>query len=112
MDFKSSLLLVSENDGEIMGYAFFSGELSSKDPFLESLYVHPNHQGKGIGKQLLLTGLSKFEGPTSISLTVYKGNPNISFYKREGFKVITENMGDFYGHPVVFTLMKKNLSNK
>lgn len=107
--FKSSLLLVSENDEEIMGYAFFSGELSGKDVFLESLYVHPNYQGKGIGKQLLLSGLTKFKEPTSLSLTVYKGNPNISFYKREGFKVVTENMGDFFGHPVVFTLMKKNL---
>lgn len=109
--FKSSLNLVAENNEEIIGYAFFSGNLSNKDVFLESLYVNPNHQGKGIGKQLLLTGIAKFKEPTTLSLTVYKGNSNISFYKREGFKVIQENKGDFYGHPVIFTLMKKNLDN-
>ncbi|MGX2959712.1 N-acetyltransferase family protein [Peribacillus sp. JNUCC 23] len=109
--FKSSLNLVAENNEEIMGYAFFSGDLSDKNVFLESLYVHPNHQGKGIGKQLLLIGLANFKDPTTLSLTVYKGNPNISYYEREGFEVVKENKGEFYGHPVVFTMMKKNLLN-
>ncbi|WP_342541780.1 GNAT family N-acetyltransferase [Paenisporosarcina sp. FSL H8-0542] len=109
--FKSSLNLVAENNEEIMGYAFFSGNLSEKDVFLESLYVHPNHQGKRIGKQLLLSGIAKYKEPTSLSLTVYKGNSNISFYENEGFQVIKENKGEFFGHPVVFTLMKKNLDN-
>lgn len=109
--FKSSLNLVAENNEEIMGYAFFSGNSSNKDVFLESLYVHPNHQGKGIGKKLMLTGISKFKEPTALLLTVYKGNANISFYEKEGFKIIKENKGAFFGHPVVFTMMKKNLDN-
>ncbi|WP_445683118.1 GNAT family N-acetyltransferase [Solibacillus sp. FSL H8-0538] len=46
--FKSSLNMVAENNEEIMGYAFFSGNLSDKKVFLESLYVHPSHQGKGL----------------------------------------------------------------
>jgi len=107
--FKTSLNLVAEIKKEIMGYAFFSGDSSNNDVFLESLYVHHNHQGKGVGRQLMLTGLAKFQHPTTLSLTVYKGNPNISFYEREGFKVIDENNGVFYGHPVVFILMKKKL---
>ena len=107
--FKSYVNLVAERNEEIIGYAFFSGDLSDKNVFLESLYVHPNHQGKGIGKQLLLTGLEKFREPTTLSLTVYKGNPNLSFYERQGFKVIKENKGNFYGHPVVFTMLKKDL---
>ncbi|MCM3711758.1 GNAT family N-acetyltransferase [Sporosarcina luteola] len=109
--FSSSLNLVAENGEEIMGYAFFSGNLSDKDVFLESLYIHPNHQGKGLGKLLLLTGLEQFKEPATLSLTVYKVNPNISFYEREGFEVMKENKGEFYGHPVVFTLMKRNLDN-
>ena len=80
--FESSLTLVAENKEEIMGYAFFSGDLDSKDVHLESLYVHPKHQGKGIGKQLLLTGISKFNAPNTVSLSVYKGNPNISFLSK------------------------------
>ncbi|WP_391201700.1 GNAT family N-acetyltransferase [Psychrobacillus sp. L4] len=109
--FKTSVTLVAEDKEEIMGYAFFSSDLSSSDVFLESLYIHPDHQGKGGGKQLLLTGLSKFKELVTLSLTVYKGNPNFAFYEREGFKVIKENNGDFYGHPVVFILMKKNFNN-
>lgn len=109
--FKSSLNLVAENNEEIMGYAFFSGNLSEKELFLESLYVHPNHQGKQIGKQLLLSGIAKYKEATSLSLTVYKGNSNISFYEKEGFEVIKENKGEFFGHPIIFTLMKKNLDN-
>ena len=109
--FKTSLNLVVESNEEIMGYAFFSGDLSDKDVFLESLYINPTHQGKGIGRQLLLAGIAKFKKPTTLSLTVYKGNSNISFYEKEGFKVIKENKGEFYGHPVVFTVMKKNLGN-
>lgn len=109
--FNSSITLVAESNEEIMGYAFFSGNLTSKEVFLESLYVHPSHQGKGVGKQLYLTGLKKFEKPTSISLTVYKGNPNISFYEKQGFNAIKENKGDFNGHPVVFILMKRDLNN-
>jgi len=107
--FKSFLNLVAESDGEIMGYAFFSSDLSGKDVYIESLYIHLNFQGKGIGKQLLTAGIAKFKEPATLSLTVYKGNPNIAFYEREGFKVIKENSGDFYGHPVVFTVMKKEL---
>jgi ribosomal protein S18 acetylase RimI-like enzyme len=107
--FKSSLNLVAENNEEIIGYAFFSGNFIDKDVYLESLYVHPNHQGKGLGKQLLLTGLGKFKSPTTLSLTVYQGNPNISFYEKEGFKLIGEKKGDFFGHPIVFTRMEKNL---
>ena len=107
--FKSSLNLVAENNEEIIGYAFFSGNLSDKDVYLESLYVHPDHQGKGLGKQLLLTGLEKFKNPTTVSLAVYQGNPNISFYEREGFKVTGEKKGDFFGYPIVFTMMEKNL---
>ncbi|NHM33882.1 GNAT family N-acetyltransferase [Neobacillus terrae] len=109
--FKSYTNLVAESNKEIIGYAFFSGDLSHKDAFLESLYVHPNHQGKGVGKELLLRALQKFKEPSTLTLTVYKGNPNISFYEGQGFKVIKENKGDFFGHPVVFTIMKKDLIN-
>ncbi|MGD6960508.1 GNAT family N-acetyltransferase [Rossellomorea aquimaris] len=105
----SSLSLVVEENNEILGYAFFSGDLAVEEVFLESLYVNPIHQGKGVGKLLFFTGLSKYEEPTSISLTVYKGNPNISFYEKQGFSVVKEIQGDFFKHPVVFLLMKKNV---
>ncbi|MCM2980081.1 GNAT family N-acetyltransferase [Niallia circulans] len=107
----SSLMLVAESKDEITGYAFFSGDLYKKNIYLESLYIHPNFQGQGIGRQLLNIGVNKFSDPWNLSLTVYKGNPNISFYEKEGFKITKENNGDFYGHPMIFTVMTKDLKN-
>ncbi|MCF6137719.1 GNAT family N-acetyltransferase [Pseudalkalibacillus berkeleyi] len=107
--FKTSMMLVAEEDEQIKGYAFFSSGSESKEIFLESLYVHPSHQGKGIGKKLYVSGIERYHNPTSISLTVYKGNLNISFYEKEGFKIVKETEGDFCGHPVVFIKMTKNL---
>ena len=57
----------------------------------------------------MYTGLAKYKEPTTLSLTVYEGNPSISFYKKEGFQIIKENKGNFFEHPVKFILMKKNL---
>lgn len=109
--FKHSLNLVYEHNDEILGYAFFSGGLLKPDIFLESLYIHPEHQGKGIGKQLMEAGVAKFHQPKTISLVVYKGNASISFYEKIGFTVEKENDGDFFGHPIVFIVMKKELEN-
>lgn len=107
--FKNSLNLVYESNGTILGYAFFSGNLLNNDIFLESLYIHPEHQGKGIGKQLMQAGVAKYYDPKTITLVVYKGNTSVSFYEKNGFSITKENNGDFFGHPVVFIAMKKEL---
>lgn len=107
--FKNSLNLVYESNGTILGYAFFSGDLLNNDIFLESLYIHPEHQGKGIGKQLMQAGVAKYNDPKTITLVVYKGNTSVSFYEKNGFSITKENNGDFFGHPVVFIVMKKEL---
>ncbi|WP_377890448.1 GNAT family N-acetyltransferase [Alkalihalobacillus sp. R86527] len=107
--FEKSMMLVAEEDEKITGYAFFSNGATNKEIFLESIYVHPSYQEKGIGKDLYLSGIERYENPTSISLTVYKGNKNITFYDKEGFNVINESKGDFCGHPVTFIKMTKKL---
>ncbi|OCS84610.1 GNAT family N-acetyltransferase [Caryophanon tenue] len=107
--FKNSLNLVFEQNNEILGYAFFSGNLLSADIFLESLYIHPQHQGKGIGKHLMQFGIAQYNEPKTLFLVVYKGNESILFYEKMGFTITNENNGDFFGHPVVFIVMKKAL---
>lgn len=108
---QKTLNLVLESNDAILGYAFFSGDLSNTDIYLESLYIHPEHQGKGIGKQLMQAGIAKYRNPKTISLVVYKGNTSISFYEKMGFSITNENCGDFFGHPVSFIMMKKELES-
>ncbi|WP_163370295.1 GNAT family N-acetyltransferase, partial [Escherichia coli] len=54
-------VLVSEEEGVVTGYASF-GDWRACDGFRHtvehSVYVHPDHQGKGIGR-LLITELIK-----------------------------------------------------
>ncbi len=108
--FESCSNLVAEEDGEIMGYAFLTDKKQENHLFVESLYIHPIYQGRGIGRQLLQKGVAMYPLATVLSLTVYKGNPNISFYEKEGFKAVKENKGSFFEHPVSFILMEKELS--
>ena len=107
--FKTSRYLVAEENGEVMGYAFLKDKNSESKVFVESLYIHPNYQGRGIGRNLLEMGISMFPQASAVSLTVYKGNSNISFYEKLGFKIISGNKGNFFGHPVDFILMEKGL---
>ncbi|MGV3487576.1 MAG: GNAT family N-acetyltransferase [Tuberibacillus sp.] len=108
--FENAIMLAAEINQVMAGYAFFSTDASGYEIFLESLYVDPDFQGKGVGKQLIAAGLSKFETASVLSLTVYKGNPNFSFYVKQGFEVIGEKEGHFFDHPMTFILMKKQIN--
>ena len=107
--FNHSLNLVAELDNKIVGYAFFSGDLTSTDVYLESIYIHPDHQREGIGSRLIEFGLTKYAHPNNLTLTVYRHNSSITFYEKEGFEMIKETEGDFYGHSVGFIQMRKFL---
>ncbi|MFC4620048.1 GNAT family N-acetyltransferase [Camelliibacillus cellulosilyticus] len=106
--FETSLLFVAEDDGVIAGYAFYSSE-QPKEIYLESIYIHPDHQGKGIGKKLYEAGPDTFKQAKRMMLTVYKGNDSIHFYEKLGFVAKGEIKSDFSGHPIVFIKMEKTL---
>lgn len=58
--------------------------------FIGGLFVENDSQGKGIGKELI--NLVKNE-TTRLSLNVFKENIRaLSFYKREGFKIVSESI--------------------
>lgn len=107
--FNTSTNFVAEEDGVLMGYAFFSYKSDGR-LYLESIYIDPDHQGKGVGKLLIRTGISKFPKAEILTLTVYRGNSNVSFYEKLGFEVINENEGNFFGHSVTFIQMEKKIN--
>ena len=85
-----SEIFVFEEDGMIKGFVALCGET------LAAIFVSPNEQGKGIGKQLV--DKSK-EVSKNLNLTVYKENrDSIEFYKKCGFKVIKEQTDVHTGH--------------
>ncbi len=83
-------------------YIFEEGEVvkgffSLNNDILAALFVSPEFQGNGIGKQLIrkVKELRK-----EISLTVYKQNINsIEFYKKCGFQIEKEQIDNHTGHP-------------
>jgi len=80
----------SEN-GKIKGF------ISLIENTLAAIFVIPNNQGKGIGKQLMAKSKAVRK---NLNLTVYKGNSNsIEFYKKCGFKIKQEQINEHTGHP-------------
>lgn len=59
---------------------------------LHKIYVHPNTQGKGIGKQLLdfITGLLQTQSMHTLRLNVNRYNKARFFYEKLGFEVVKE----------------------
>ncbi len=82
------------------------GFLSLHNETLAAIFVSPNFQSKGIGKQLMAKA-KKIRN--NLNLTVYKENKkSIEFYKKCGFKIENEQIDEHTGHPEL--LMKLNIT--
>lgn len=63
---------------------------------LAAMFVSPDFQGKGIGRQLMDKAKSL---RTKLNLTVYQKNPrSIDFYQKSGFMVVREQVDEHTGH--------------
>lgn len=72
---------VAELDGQCCAFVALEGEL------LDRLYVHPDHQGRGIGKQLLRFCLSL--RPQGLRLFTHQQNLRArQFYESFGFRAV------------------------
>lgn len=113
-DLKSGRLHAILNDGFCIGAVVVNEDQSSKytslpwsdqegrPAVIHRLAVHPDSQGKGIGKQLLLYAeeLAKSQGFTSIRLDAYTANPAaIMMYERAGYKPIGQIRFPFRKQP-------------
>lgn len=107
--FTSSSLFVAEEKGEIVGYAFFSQKNKEGKVLLESIYIHPDYQQKGIGTKLIHTGIETLQ-PKRLCLNVLEGNKKaIAYYKAQGFQEEGVFHHHFAHHPVIFMKMFKKL---
>ncbi len=85
----SDTYVFSEN-GTVKG--FFSLHADS----LAAMFVSPDAQGKGIGKQLMNRAKSLRR---KLNLTVYRENEkSIQFYRKCGFKPVKERTEEHTGH--------------
>ncbi len=81
--YKSTLKVTDENN-RIVGVIL--SMIDAKCPFAYNLAVHPDHQGKGIGKFLLSTLVDGVKDDyDKIRLVVQTNNPAKKMYKKMGF---------------------------
>ncbi|WP_417870688.1 N-acetyltransferase [Vibrio furnissii] len=82
---------VYEVESKVVGfYALYENSLAA-------IFVSPELQGKGIGKQLLSHARTQ---RAELSLAVYKENQaSYQFYLSQGFKVLSEQLDEHTGHP-------------
>ncbi|WP_114635187.1 N-acetyltransferase [Vibrio splendidus] len=86
----ASTTYVYQVDGEVRGFC------SLYEGILAAIFVSPQHQGCGIGKQLMQH--AKLECP-NLSLNVYKENQaTIDFYLSQGFNIVSEQAEEHTGH--------------
>ncbi|MDI6047080.1 GNAT family N-acetyltransferase [Flavobacterium yafengii] len=82
------------NEGEVcLGFVSYEHNyLNQNCTRLHKIYLLPEAQGKGAGKLLIdaVENLAKENQSTTISLNVNKFNKAISFYKKTGFEVVSE----------------------
>lgn len=80
-------IFVAELSGKIVGW----GARDDAPNYISDLWVHPNHQGRGVGKALLLhlCALMKAEGLETARLDTHAKNSGaIRLYERCGFTII------------------------
>ena len=82
------------NEGEVcLGFASYEHNyLNQKCTRLHKIYLLPEAQGKGAGKLLIeaVENLAKKNQSVVVSLNVNKFNKAISFYKKIGFEVVSD----------------------
>ena len=98
---RGDLALVAEVDNMIIGavwvrYMRGYGHIDVHTPEL-SIAIYPAYRNKGIGSRLLVEMLRTLQesGITSVSLSVNKGNPAVTLYRRIGFYIHRENDDEY-----------------
>ena len=86
--------IIAYDDEVPVGFAayFPKYDISPAIYRLDKLYVLIDQHGKGIGKKLIDHVISVIVplGAAILELTVHRNNPSLSFYQKQGFKIVGE----------------------
>ncbi len=83
-EFRSGVFLKAIDRSRIIGS--IRARQTDQTCFIVRLFVHPDHQNRGIGKRLITSIEARFPNVFRFELfTGYKDEKNISFYKKLGY---------------------------
>lgn len=100
--------LVCEENGELIATSFLNNQ--EKQAIISRMYIHPEHQNKGIGSKLMEKILASMSKETCISLTVEPQNTSaIEFYKKFGFEIIGPGSCSQDPHEDIPTLIMRRI---
>ena len=104
-EFDKGVILKAVLDGKIIGSvrAYADGDTV----YIGKLIVHPDHQGKGYGKQLLATVEGKLHRKRFELFTSGKSERNLKLYEKAGYKQFREET-DESGITFVYLEKKHN----
>ena len=88
-------ILVVEVEGQVAGYITSRIDRESKIGWIPNLAVLPEHQGKGIGKQLMVAVLDllRREGMELVKIETLMQNPvGMTFYPKMGFEEVARQI--------------------
>ncbi len=104
---KEYITLVAKDEGDIVGYIYLIYDAGVV--LLDSLLVHPERKGQGVGTQLLLTAEEqiKTKGAHRIWLETGSTWKARKFYEKHGY-IVRSILADYYDHRE-FVVMEKFL---
>lgn len=88
---KGHQFIMAYDEDKPVAFASYSGKENSPSIYkLHKIYILPNQQGKGIGKQLVNYIIQDIGPATALQLNVNRSNKALQFYQKLGFKIIAE----------------------
>ncbi len=105
--------VATDRDGHVIGYAGLLCAQGSGEGDVQTIAVHPDHRGSGLGRALLntLIATAARRAATELFLEVRADNPvAISLYRRTGFAPIGTRPGYYQPDNVDAIMMRKTLT--
>lgn len=97
MEKKKHVFILVEDASGYLGYASYEFNYKGSGKIkIHKIYVMPNAQGKGVGKEMIswIANVAKQNKIETLMLDVYRHNPAIQFYEKIGFRIVSEQVTD------------------